>query len=102
MPATNRRGRLRVAVTTPSCSNVGTDGNAGPDQSAQTLDAVSFDGSASSDPDGTISSYVWTFGDQGAPAYSPTATHAYASSGTYTVTLTVTDNQVRPRRTPRP
>lgn len=53
--------------------------------------ACSFDGSSSSDPDGTIASYAWNFGD-GATGTGPTAAHTYAASGTYTVTLTVTDN----------
>jgi PKD repeat protein len=52
---------------------------------------VSFDGSASSDPDGTISSYSWSFGD-GASASGETPSHTYAKAGTYTVGLTVTDN----------
>jgi PKD repeat protein len=50
-----------------------------------------FDGSASSDPDGTIASYAWSFGDA-TTGSGATASHAYAASGTYTVTLTVTDN----------
>ena len=51
-----------------------------------------FNGSGSSDPDGTINSYSWNFGD-GTPAGSgATPSHAYAASGTYTVVLTVTDN----------
>ncbi|TQV81518.1 S8 family serine peptidase [Aliikangiella coralliicola] len=53
--------------------------------------ACSFDGSASSDPDGTIASYAWDFGD-GATGTSASANHTYASAGTYTVQLTVTDN----------
>ncbi|MGH1523721.1 PKD domain-containing protein [Leifsonia sp. L25] len=53
---------------------------------------VSVDGSASSDPDGTIAGYAWTFGD-GGTASTATATHQYAAAGSYTVTLKVTDNQ---------
>jgi PKD repeat protein len=53
---------------------------------------VSVDGSASSDPDGSIASYSWTFGD-GATATGATAHHDYAQAGTYPVTLTVQDNQ---------
>jgi len=52
--------------------------------------AVSFNGSGSSDPDGTIASYDWDFGD-GSNATGSQVTHAFAA-GTYTVTLTVTDN----------
>ncbi|MBI3805316.1 MAG: PKD domain-containing protein [Nitrospirae bacterium] len=51
-----------------------------------------FDGSASSDPDGTIAAYAWNFGDAGTGT-GATIDHAYAADGTYTVTLTVTDNQ---------
>jgi PKD repeat protein len=53
--------------------------------------AVSVDGSGSTDPDGTISSYAWNFGDSSTGTGS-TASHTYAAAGTYSVTLTVTDN----------
>jgi len=49
------------------------------------------DGSASSDPDGTIAGYAWSFGD-GATAVGAAASHTYASAGSYAVTLTVTDD----------
>jgi PKD repeat protein len=47
--------------------------------------------STSSDPDGSIGSYSWNFGD-GATATVQNPSHAYAAAGTFTVTLTVTDN----------
>jgi PKD repeat protein len=53
--------------------------------------AVNFDGSASSDPGGSIASYAWTFGD-GGTGTGATPSHTYTSAGTFTATLTVTDN----------
>ncbi|PYQ49317.1 MAG: PKD domain containing protein, partial [Acidobacteria bacterium] len=51
----------------------------------------SFNGSASSDADGTIASYAWTFGD-GTIGSGASPSHSYTTDGTFTVTLTVTDN----------
>ncbi len=48
--------------------------------------------STSSDPDGSISAYSWTFGD-GAISAAQNPGHTYGASGTYTVTLQVTDDQ---------
>jgi PKD repeat protein len=52
---------------------------------------VNVNGSTSSDPDGTIASYAWNFGD-GQTGTGATASHAYAAAGTYSIRLTVTDN----------
>lgn len=52
---------------------------------------ANFDGSASYDPDGTIVSYAWDFGN-GNSGSGATPSHTYAASGTYTVSLTVTDD----------
>jgi PKD repeat protein len=54
--------------------------------------AVAFDGTTSSDTDGSIASYAWTFGD-GGNASGPTANHTYTAAGSYSAKLTVTDNQ---------
>jgi PKD repeat protein len=54
---------------------------------------ATFDGSGSSDPDGTVTSYAWDFGDgQTATTTTPQTSHAYATASTYTATLVVTDN----------
>nr|MBC8218661.1 PKD domain-containing protein [Planctomycetota bacterium] len=55
---------------------------------------VTFDGSSSSDPDGTITDYSWDFGDGSNLDTESGAnpSHSYSSSGQYTVALTVTDN----------
>lgn len=52
---------------------------------------VSFDASGSTDTDGTIESYQWTFGD-GGTGTGLKPSHTYNSEGNYTVNLTVTDN----------
>ncbi|HEX3930578.1 MAG TPA: PKD domain-containing protein, partial [Nocardioides sp.] len=52
----------------------------------------SFDASDSSDPDGSIASYDWDFGDGSAHGSGETVNHTYGSAGPYDVTLTVTDN----------
>ncbi|WP_407564136.1 PKD domain-containing protein [Streptomyces sp. 184] len=53
--------------------------------------SCTFDASGSTDPDGDIASYAWTFGD-GRTGTGRSATHAYPSAqGNYTAQLTVTD-----------
>jgi PKD repeat protein len=58
--------------------------------------ACSFSGAASTDGDGTISSYSWNFGDPTSGAANTATTqdanHTFSAAGTYTVALTVTDN----------
>jgi PKD repeat protein len=53
---------------------------------------ISFDASASADPDGTIVSYTWAFGNGNGAAGSPLAAASFDRSGTYAVTVVVTDN----------
>ena len=53
--------------------------------------SVTFNAFASTDPDGTIVSYAWDFGDNRTGTGMITS-HPYATEGTYNVTLTVTDN----------
>jgi len=52
---------------------------------------VIFNASASNDPDGTITEYSWSFGDNGF-GRGVEVVYTYLANGTYNVTLTVTDN----------
>ncbi len=65
--------------------------DAGSDQNVVVDKIVTFDGSKSYDLDGTITDYVWEFGD-GSNGTGVTTTHSYGTAGEYTVKLTVTDN----------
>jgi DNA-binding beta-propeller fold protein YncE len=56
--------------------------------------ASTFSAAGASSPVGSIISYQWSFGDgQSTTTAGPTATHTYASPGTYNVTLVVTNSQ---------
>ncbi len=54
--------------------------------------AINFTGANSYDPDGSISSYQWSFGN-GATSNQANASYAYTTPGTYNATLTITDNR---------
>jgi len=66
---------------------------AGADPSSGTAPLqVSFSSAGSHDPDGSLTAYAWDFGDgSSSPLANPT--HTYTTPGSYTATLTVTDNQ---------
>jgi PKD repeat protein len=81
-------GKKSTSLPTPPPKNIGPTAAF---TSSSTSLAVTFNGTSSSDADGTIVSYAWNFGD-GATGTGATVTHTYPSAGTYSVTLTVTDN----------
>ena len=51
-----------------------------------------FSAAGSTDSDGEIAGFTWSFGDGSAPAEGAEVEHVYTAAGTYTVTLTVTDD----------
>lgn len=67
------------------------DGTAGEPYRGIVGTEIVFNGSRSYDSDGTIVSWQWSFGD-GTTVNGVVVSHAYTAPGTYTVTLTVTDN----------
>lgn len=71
--------------------NIAPTANAGSDKSAILNKSVNFDASQSADSDGTIVSYAWNFGD-GTTGSGVSVGHKFTRTGTFTVKLTVTDN----------
>ncbi|BCH23264.1 PKD domain-containing protein [Mesorhizobium sp. L-8-3] len=65
--------------------------NAGGNRRMVTGEIATFDAAASSDPDGTIVSYLWDFGDGGRAA-GPAVRHAFHRAGDYQVRLSVLDD----------
>ena len=55
--------------------------------------ACTFDGTASTDPEGGALTYDWDFGDGSGHGSGATTTHTYGSAGDRAVTLKVTDNK---------
>jgi PKD repeat protein len=53
---------------------------------------VNFSSSGTYDPDGTVASIEWNFGDGSAPVFGAAASYTYSVAGTYTATVKVTDN----------
>lgn len=83
-----RHGRLDLAAALADLSN------ADPVASFSyicTDTSCLFDSSSSYDSDGSINSWSWAFGDNNSSTLA-NPSHTYSSAGSYTVTLTVTDN----------
>lgn len=74
-----------------SDGNIAPTANANGPYVADPGQSISFSSAGSNDPDGSIVSYSWNFGD-GATSSQANPSHTYASEGSYTVTLTVTDD----------
>ena len=82
-----------IEALMPSATNVPPVADAEPAvRSGRAPLDVTFQTTGSSDPDGTIASYAWDFGD-GTTGAGAEPTHTYAAGGRYFPTLTVTDDQ---------
>jgi PKD repeat protein len=82
-------GSTTVAITAGNNQPPTANATATPTSGKAPL-AVAFTGTGT-DPDGTVVSYGWTFGDGGTSSLQ-NPSHTYQSAGNYSATLTVTDN----------
>ncbi|MBT5873664.1 MAG: PKD domain-containing protein [Candidatus Latescibacteria bacterium] len=80
-----------ITLAVQPAANAGPTANAGANKTGQEGDAISFDGSRSTDSDGIVASYLWTFGD-GTSSAEASVSHVFADDGNYSVRLTVTDD----------
>lgn len=87
------------AGCTPGGGGGGGGGNTAPTAAASATPTsgtapmvVSFSSAGSVDPDGTIVSYEWSFGDGSPVDTSANPTHTFTSIGTHGVLLEVTDD----------
>jgi large repetitive protein len=81
---------LTASTVTPTAPPAGSPPTASFTSSCTEL-SCSFDGTASSDADGSVTGWAWDFGD-GATGTGSTVTHDYATGGPVTVSLVVTDS----------
>lgn len=88
--AGNKAETEEISVTTQN-ANKAPVANAGKDKTGTENVELTFDASQSTD-NGTIKSFAWDFGD-GTKSTEMTTKHAYSKAGTYTVTLTVADEE---------
>ena len=88
-------GATDTDTATVTISEAGTTqaptADAGGPYTGLTFENIVFDGSDSSDPDGTITNYTWDFGD-GTTGYGVNPTHSYSTAEEFTVKLTVKDD----------
>lgn len=73
--------------------NLSPSANANGPYSGFVNDTINFSSAGSNDPDGSIVSYLWDFGDGSATSNAANPSHNYSAAGSYNVSLTVTDNE---------
>ncbi len=87
----NLQQTLATAVATGNTGNLLPVANANGPYTAAMNETITFSSAGSNDPDGSITSYSWDFGD-GATSTQNNPDHSYSTSGVFTVTLQVSDD----------
>ena len=81
-----------AAISAPP-TNIAPVADPGGPYSGEPGQTITFDGSASTDPNGDALTYSWDFGD-GSTGSGATPTHSYAAAGTYRISLVVNDGEL--------
>jgi len=89
---TDNDGLTDTDSTTVTIVNVAPIANAGPDQTVFAGDTINFTGSMTDPGWLDIHTILWDFGDGTNASGTLTPSHTYYTKGTYTLTLTVTDD----------
>ena len=92
LTVTDDDGGFDTDTMTVTVSNVAPVAGAGTDQSVDEGDTVNFSGTATDAGTGDTHTYEWDFDDGDTASGTLAPTHVFADNGTYTVTLTVTDD----------
>ncbi len=82
---------VSITPVNPCINNLPPLADAGPNKTGTVGQAISLSGTAS-DVNNNLSNYSWNFGDGSALVSGQTASHIYASAGTYTATFSATDS----------
>ena len=93
---TDDEGKSGIAVDTVTVENrAPTAAFTWSPTTAKKKKPVTFDASASSDPDGTVARYLWDFDGNGTvdrESQNPVVSHSFSTTGNFPVTLTVVDD----------
>jgi VCBS repeat-containing protein len=92
LTVTDEDGSTDTVTYDVTINNVAPDVEAGPDQTVNEGEEISFSGGFTDPGADDTHTMEWDFGDGNTASDTLTPTHVYADNGTYTVTLTVTDD----------
>jgi hypothetical protein len=92
LTVTDGTGQTSSSTTNATVNNVAPTVNPGGPYNGSTNSAISFTGSGSVPDTGDTLSYSWNFGD-GTSSTLQDPTHTYSATGSYTVSLTVSDQE---------
>ena len=93
LTVTDDDGGSDASTTTATIANVAPTAGAGGPYSGEVGDSITFTGSAADPGSADTHDFTWDFGDGSPTASGQSVAHAYGTAGSFTATLTVTDDE---------